>query len=60
MPRRSTRLLERERALLLTAALAALLLPLNSTMIAVAIQDIVRDHAANARLAAWLVSGYLM
>jgi EmrB/QacA subfamily drug resistance transporter len=49
-----------ERALLLTAALAAMLLPLNSTMIAVAIPDIARDVGGDAGSATWLVSGYLI
>lgn len=44
----------------MTSAIAAMLLPLNSTMIAVAIPDIVRDHPGNARATAWLVSGYLV
>ncbi len=49
-----------ERVVLFTAAVAAMLLPLNSTMIAVAIPDIVRDHPGEARSTAWLVSGYLV
>jgi len=37
-----------------------MLLPLNSTMIAVAIPDIARDFGGDAGSAAWLVSGYLI
>ena len=57
---KSARSLESERALLLTAALAAMLLPLNSTMIAVAIPDIARDFGGDAGAATWLVGGYLI
>ena len=46
--------------MLLTAALAVMLVPLNSTMIAVAIPDIGRDFGGNAGSATWLVSGYLI
>lgn len=49
-----------DRALLLTAALAAMLLPLNSTMIAVAIPDIARDFGGDAGSVTWLVGGYLI
>jgi len=45
---------------LLTAALAVMLVPLNSTMIAVAIPDIARDFGGDAGSATWLVSGYLI
>lgn len=37
-----------------------MLLPLNSTMIAVAIPDIARDFGGDAGSATWLVSGYLI
>jgi EmrB/QacA subfamily drug resistance transporter len=37
-----------------------MLLPLNSTMIAVAIPDIARDFGEDAGSATWLVSGYLI
>lgn len=57
---KSARSLKSERALLLTAALAAMLLPLNSTMIAVAIPDIARDFGGDAGSATWLVGGYLI
>jgi EmrB/QacA subfamily drug resistance transporter len=53
-------LLESERALVFTAALAVMLVPLNSTMIAVAIPDIARDFGRGAGSATWLVSGYLI
>ena len=46
--------------MLLTAALAVMLVPLNSTMIAVAIPDIARDFGGDAGSATWLVSGYLI
>ena len=46
--------------MLLTAALAVMLVPLNSTMIAVAIPDIARDFGGYAGSATWLVSGYLI
>jgi MFS family permease len=57
---RGKRPLTGERAVLLTAALAAMLLPLNSTMIAVAIPDIAGDFGEDARSVTWLVSGYLI
>lgn len=60
MPEGGTRVPTSERALLLTAALAAMLLPLNSTMIAVAIPDIARDLGVGVGSASWLVSGYLV
>lgn len=52
--------LDSDRAVLLTAALVVMLLPLNSTMIAVAIPDIARDFGGDAGSATWLVSGYLI
>jgi hypothetical protein len=45
---------------LLTAALAAMLMPLNSTMIAVALPDVMRDLHASVGATTWLVSGYLI
>jgi EmrB/QacA subfamily drug resistance transporter len=60
MPRRHLPALGGERVLLLTIALAAMLLPLNSTMIAVAIPDIVHEHGGSTHATAWLVSGYLV
>lgn len=49
-----------ERALLVTAALTAMLLPLNSTMIAVALPDIGRAFGGGVGTVGWLVSGYLV
>lgn len=49
-----------ERAVLATAALGTMLLPLNSTMIAVALPDIVDDLDVSVASTAWLVSGYLI
>lgn len=49
-----------ERAVLVTAALGAMLLPLNSTMVAVALPKIVDDLGASISASAWLVSGYLI
>jgi EmrB/QacA subfamily drug resistance transporter len=60
MARRHIRTPNGERTLLLTTALAAMLLPLNSTMIAIAIPDIVREHGGSTHATAWLVSGYLV
>jgi MFS family permease len=49
-----------ERAVLVTAALGTMLMPLNSTMIAVALPDIVDDLGVSLASTAWLVSGYLI
>jgi MFS family permease len=49
-----------ERAVLVTAALGTMLMPLNSTMIAVALPDIVDDLDVSIASTAWLVSGYLI
>ena len=49
-----------ERAVLLTAALGTMLMPLNSTMIAVALPDVVDDLDVSLGSTAWLVSGYLI
>jgi len=49
-----------ERAVLLTVALATMLAPLNSTMIAVALPGIMADLGAELALAGWLVTGYLI
>ncbi|MFL5895424.1 MAG: MFS transporter, partial [Thermoleophilaceae bacterium] len=49
-----------ERAVLVTAALGTMLLPLNSTMVAVALPRIVDDLGASISASAWLVSGYLI
>jgi EmrB/QacA subfamily drug resistance transporter len=49
-----------ERAVLATVALACLLVPLNSTMIAVALPALASDLDTSAASAAWLVTGYLI
>ena len=49
-----------ERSVLMTAALATMLIPLNSTMVAVALPAIVDDLGASVAASAWLVSGYLI
>ena len=46
--------------MLLTAALGTMLMPLNSTMIAVALPDVVDDLDVSLGSTAWLVSGYLI
>ena len=46
--------------MLATAALGTMLMPLNSTMIAVALPDIVEDLDVSIASTAWLVSGYLI
>ncbi len=46
--------------MLVTAALGTMLMPLNSTMIAVALPDIVDDLGVSLASTAWLVSGYLI
>ena len=46
--------------MLVTAALGTMLMPLNSTMIAVALPDIVDDLRVSIGSTAWLVSGYLI
>ena len=49
-----------ERAVLATVALAALLVPLNSTMIAVALPRLVDDLGTSLTSASWLVTSYLI
>jgi EmrB/QacA subfamily drug resistance transporter len=49
-----------ERVVLATAALGTMLLPLNSTMITVALPDVVEDLDVSIASTAWLVSGYLI
>ena len=46
--------------MLVTAALGTMLMPLNSTMIAVALPDIVEDLDVSLASTAWLVTGYLI
>ena len=49
-----------ERAVLIAIALAALLAPLNSTMITVALPQIMEEFDASVTSAGWLVIGYLI
>ncbi|MCC6454089.1 MAG: MFS transporter [Caldilineaceae bacterium] len=49
-----------ERALLIMVALSTALAPLNSTMIAVALPNIIQDLNAGVAVAGWLVTGYLI
>src|SRR4051794_15958765 len=49
-----------EREVLIAAALATMLLPLNSTMVAVALPDLVDDLGSTLAASTWLISGYLI
>lgn len=49
-----------EREVLTVAALGTMLMPLNSTMVAVALPDVVDDLGSTLAASAWLVSGYLI
>jgi MFS family permease len=49
-----------ERAVVATVALGAMLAPLNSTMIAVALPRIIDDFGSSVRAAGWLVTSYLI
>jgi EmrB/QacA subfamily drug resistance transporter len=49
-----------ERALLITVALSAILAPLNSTMIAVALPRIMHEFNASVGAVSWLIIGYLI
>src|ERR671935_1668101 len=49
-----------ERALLACVGLAAMLLPLNSTMIAVALPALARSFGTSVASVSWLVSSYLI
>ena len=49
-----------ERAVLVTVALATMLAPLNSTMIAVALPRIIDDFGTDIATAGWLVTAYLI
>ena len=49
-----------ERAILLTVVLGTMLVPLNSTMIAVALPRLIVDLHASLSSAGWLVTGYLI
>ena len=48
------------RFIVLTAAMGIMLAPLNSTMIAVALPDIMREFDVGVARAGWLVTGYLV
>lgn len=52
--------LNTERLLLIMAALATSLAPLNSTMIVVALPSIIAEFDANIAVVGWLVTGYLI
>jgi MFS family permease len=49
-----------ERAALITVALATMLAPLNSTMIAVALPHVITEFGADMASAGWLVTAYLI
>ena len=49
-----------ERAAIIAVALSAILAPLNSTMIAVALPSIIGEFDADIESASWLVTGYLI
>ena len=49
-----------ERALAITVALATMLAPLNSTMIAVALPHVIAEFGADIASAGWLVTAYLI
>jgi EmrB/QacA subfamily drug resistance transporter len=49
-----------ERGILVTVALATMLAPLNSTMIAVALPQIIREFQTDVASAGWLVTAYLI
>ena len=48
-----------ERAVLVTVGFGGMLIPLNSTMIAVAIPNITRELGATVTQSGWLVTAYL-
>ena len=56
----SSRVATAERAVLVTVALGAILAPLNSTMIAVALPQIVHDFHTSVGTAGWLITAYLL
>src|SRR4051812_2492729 len=56
----ATRSAPTERAVLLTVALATMLMPLNSTMVAVALPEVLHDFDASVASVSWLVTGYLV
>ena len=49
-----------ERAVLAAAGLGTLLLPLNSTMVAVALPDVAGDLDVRVHTATWLITAYLI
>jgi EmrB/QacA subfamily drug resistance transporter len=49
-----------ERATIAAVALTAILAPLNTTMIAVALPSIIEEFDSNLETAGWLVTGYLI
>jgi EmrB/QacA subfamily drug resistance transporter len=49
-----------ERAAVITVALATMLAPLNSTMIAVALPHVIAEFGADVASAGWLVTAYLI
>jgi EmrB/QacA subfamily drug resistance transporter len=49
-----------QRAILVSVALGGMLVPLNSTMIAVALPNIMREFGADVNAAGWLVTAYLI
>ena len=49
-----------ERAVIFTVVLGAMLVPLNSTMIAVALPHLIADFDVGLASAGWLVTGYLI
>jgi EmrB/QacA subfamily drug resistance transporter len=49
-----------ERAAVITVALATMLAPLNSTMIAVALPHVIEEFATDMASAGWLVTAYLI
>jgi len=49
-----------ERMIVLTAALATMLVPLNSTMLAVALPSIIEDFDVGLATSGWLITGYLI
>ena len=49
-----------QRAILVSVTLGGMLVPLNSTMIAVALPNIMREFGADVNAAGWLVSAYLI
>ena len=52
--------LSSERATVITVALATMLAPLNSTMIAVALPHVIAEFGADIASAGWLVTAYLI